>query len=215
MGGGSEDERYIELSNIMHTAKNSKTDVLASVLRGIMIDLGINDTQYMIMAGYCLRDVREVGDLDVIVSESAFDKLRDKIGELKIAKISGDARIALQFKDIDENAEIEFFPKKRQVGFPTDYFSMGNLQDKDLLIKDKFGNPYYNIETCVGQYSAPVVTKEGNKYFMGKYEIDRARIEKNISHLDTLKTYFNNHRPELVETIHMIDGKIKELKDMI
>jgi hypothetical protein len=85
-------------------------------------------------------------------------------------------------KNIDEDAEIEFFPKPRDVGFPSDYYSLENLQLNNLLDHDAYGNPYFNEITCIDQYSG--ITRDGDgSYFMEKYKVSRERVEKNISHL--------------------------------
>ena len=212
-GGGHMDAKYIDMANKLHRDGNTRTDVLASVLRAIMVDLKIDDNQYMIIAGYCLRDFREASDLDVVVSKKAFQTLTKHIGNRDEAKISKDERIVLAFPDIDKDAEIEFFPKAHGIGFPTNDFSMAKLQQDGRLIKDRFGNPYYNIEACVAQYSA--VTRQGDVYKMGEFEIDIARINKNISHMGKIKDYLDSKHRELADTIEMVNANIRKLTEII
>jgi hypothetical protein len=202
-----------DMANKLHRDGNTRTDVLACVLRAIVVDLKIADREYMIIAGYCLRDFREVSDLDVVVSTDAFKILTANIGNSDEAKISGGARLVLAFPDIDKDAEIEFFPKDHGIGFPTNDFSMAKLQQDGRLIKDRFGNPYYNIEACVAQYSA--VTKQGNQYKMGEFEIDIARINKNISHMGKIKDYLDSKHRELADTIEMVNANIRKLTEII
>jgi len=56
-----------------------KTDKLAFLLRNIMLYYEIPQHDYVIIAGYGLREIREVTDVDVGVSSSAYIKLGNRI----------------------------------------------------------------------------------------------------------------------------------------
>ena len=97
-------------------------------------------------------------------------------------------KIVLKLINIDENAEIEIFPKSKKIGFPSNYYSLENLQSKNLLSYDNYGNPYFNELTCIKQYSNISKNDDGT-FYAETYKISRERVEKNVSHLK--KIFFN------------------------
>lgn len=184
-GSGFFDINYI--NNMIEDMKNkshNKNIIIACVLKKIMDEFKITNKQYMVIAGYCLHKYKNVGDLDVVVEKGIpYDKLRNSgLFAIDSAKISGDERLVLKLPNIDDEAEIEFFPKMRNVGFPSNYYSLENLQSKKLLTRDNYGNPYFNEITCAKQYSDIKIGSD-SKYYMCKFEIPKKRVEKNISHL--------------------------------
>jgi hypothetical protein len=149
-----------------------KNFIIAYILKKIMNELNIKNNKYMIIAGYCLHKYRDVSDLDVIIEEGKpYNKLRDSgLFKIDIAKISNDERLVLKLYNIDNEAEIEIFPKSRKIGFPSNYYSLENLQSKKLLKLDDHGNPYYNEKTCIKQYSDIKLNDEG-EYCSGNFKI--------------------------------------------
>jgi hypothetical protein len=132
--------KYIKMANSMYYEnKYSRSDILAKVLSQIMTDLKINPNTYMIIASYCLKDIRDVSDLDVIMTKESYEMLKkNKIGTVSEAKISKDERIVITFP-FGDNVEIEFFPKDINQGFPSENYSIKSLMEKKQLIKDAFG----------------------------------------------------------------------------
>ena len=154
---------------------------MGQTLKRIMNECSIQNSQYMVIAGYCLHKYKTVGDLDVIVEEGEpYNKLKNSgLFEISLAKISNDERLVLKLTDIDDEAEIEIFPKSRSTGFPSNYYSLNNLQDNNLLICDDYGNPYYGESTSIKQYC---------EYQVGNVTLPKPRIEKNLLHLKIILT---------------------------
>ena len=162
----------------------SKTDKMAQILKWIMKRNGISKTEYFIIAGYGLRDYREVTDIDVAVSKQAYNKLRQG-GQLKVgmAKISKTERLYLELPEIDSDAEIEIFELENK-GFPSNKFSLRNMQKHDYLIEDLYGNPYMKPKAVAMFYNVKLVN---GKLMNSDYEISKERLEKNIRHLKLLQ----------------------------
>ena len=216
IGGDMNNEITRDINNLIEDLKlkgTSKNNIMACVLKKIMDKLKITTKQYMIIAGYCLHKYKDVTDLDVVVQKGkkAYNKLRDSgLCKIDIAKISKDERLILALKNIDENAEIEFFPKARKIGFPSNYYSLENLQSKKLLDYDDYGNPYFNEITCINQYSNITRDTDGS-YFLEKYQVSKERVEKNISHLKhiALNTPNKKTKKYCKEKIHLLTSLIK------
>lgn len=202
------------INNIINKLKSqgyNKNKIMAFLLKKIMKKFKITKKQYMIIAGYCLHKYKNVTDLDIIIEKGIpYNKLRNSgLFTIDTAKISKDERLVLNLKNINENAEMEFFPKSRKKGFPSNYYSLENLQSKKLLNYDEFGNPYYNEITCAKQYSHIKISNNG-KFYTYKYEISKERIEKNILHLTFI---LNNNLDDRV--IKYCRKKINYLKKII
>jgi hypothetical protein len=174
------------------TNGQTKTYILAHVLKEIMDRCGIPQNQYMIIAGYCLKNLKEVGDLDVIVTPTAYERLKSTgLFDVLQAKISKTERLVVKLEAIGPDAEIEIFGSEPTTGFPTDDFSLVNLQKTNALISDEFGNMYYGTNTCIELYSN--LEKIDNKYIIfGTFEIDEQRVRKNISHLKTIRDGYSD-----------------------
>lgn len=177
------DQSIEQIENIIKVYKNkvSKNDLLALILNFIIKDARITRDDYAVIASYGMRDFREVGDLDVIVSIRGYQMIKDlgyiNVGEAKISKTE---RLFIEFPSIDEDAEIEFFEREDE-GFPNNDFSLTNLKKNKYLKLDFVGNPYLNTIALVNIYS--VVEIRDGKIYNGNYEIDINRLNKNISHL--------------------------------
>ena len=166
--------------------------LLAQRLKILMEEHEIPKIEYAIIAGYGLKDYREISDLDVILSKSAYTKLKRnrKNNGIKIgsAGISKDEKLYLNVPEIDalnlkSIVEIEFF-EREQTGFPSEEFSLRNLQKNGGLIEDEYENPYLSLETLVKYYTVHQDNK--GKLWNGDYEINKERLEKNLSHLKLL-----------------------------
>lgn len=203
-------ETIHDIVNKMIDDGENKNKILSKIISVIMKKLKINVTDYVIIASYCLHKYRNISDLDVVVDiETAYPLLKNSgLFEVSTAKISGDERLILKIPEIDTNAEIEIFPKERNIGFPTEYYSLNNLHLNNLLIFDEFGNPYYDEITCIKQYS-DILFKD-NKFYIGEYEISLDRVIKNIKHLEIIKNNTEN-----INTKMYCDEKILNLKEII
>ncbi len=195
VGGSNKFDLKTQIDQIINhdTIKGeTKTYILAHVLKLIMDWCWINKSQYMIMAGYCLRGIRTVGDLDVIVTPEAYSKLKSTgVFVISQAKMSTGERLEITFPSIDSEASIEIFSWEPNQGFPSDDFSLSTLQKTNALVEDEFENPYFGISTCIKLYSD--VEKVGSKYIVsGKVEINKARVEKNISHLEKIRDGYSD-----------------------
>ena len=162
-----------------------KTDILAYLLRNIINIANISNEDYAIIAGYGLRNIREVTDLDVAVSKNAYEKLKTLDFLIEgTSKISNTPRLFIDLPFIEKDASIEFFELEK-TGFPSDRYSLRNLQKNHDLILDKFQNPYINLPIVIELYS-DVILKNNKLYAGEQYEIPVNRLDKNISHLQTL-----------------------------
>ena len=206
---GGEKNIHQIINNVIIDSDNN-TNILPKILSEIMKNLKINVTDYMIIASYCLHKYRNITDLDVIVdANTAYPLLKNSgLFEVSVAKISGDERLVLKIPEIDINAEIEIFPKERNVGFPSEYYSLENLNNLNLLIFDEYGNPYYDEITCINQYGD--ILFKNNKFYTGEYEISLDRVIKNIKHLEIIKNNTDN-----IKTKMFCDKKILNLKELI
>lgn len=187
IGGVNKNINLDYINDMILYLKNNgfdKNKIMAYVLKKIMDKLKITNKQYIIIAGYCLHKYKNVTDFDVIVQEGkAYNKLRNSgLFIVDTAKISKDERLVLKLSNIDEDAEIEIFSKSKKIGFPSNYYSLENLQSKNLLSYDDYGNPYFNELTCIKYYSNISKNDDGT-FYVDSYKIPRERVEKNISHL--------------------------------
>lgn len=188
----------------------NRTDILAYILRNIILQADLNENDYAIFAGYGLRNIREVTDLDVAVSKSGFQKLK-KLDYLRKgkAKINNTVRLFLDLPFIGKDASIEFFELENK-GFPSNKFSLRNLQKHNYLTKDIFNNPYINLLCVIDLYSNVKIAN--NKIYVGdNYEISLERLEKNISHLNILLKKQKKHHKIIKEKIKYLE----ELKKII
>lgn len=197
-----------------------KTKILSTILSQIAKDADITNKEYMIIASYCLHEIREIGDLDVVILKDAYEKLKKhKIGEISTAKISGDERIVIKFPELGSEAEIEFFPKDKDVGFPSNDFSMEKMQKNNHLLYDENLNAYYDIEMCVRQYadvkkvSSPLSSSGDVYYILGdSFKVDDQRVKKNISHLEKLLEFYRQKDKTIFK---FIDKNIQYLKSLL
>jgi hypothetical protein len=195
-------------NNIAKSLKKymSKTNIMAFILGLIISDAKIKQNQYMIIASYCLKEYRSCGDLDVVITINGYEKLKKlECGTICKAKISGNKRIIIKLSALGNNTEIEFFPKKFGEGFPSKYFSIKNLRENNKLLIDDFGNPYYNIKTCIEQYS--LIKKNNNEYYLGDFKVNKERVIKNIGHLNIIKNKMKGRVPKyLLSSIKYLES---------
>jgi len=178
--------------------KGGNNKLFAQFLANFMKEQNIDNSQYALIAGYCVAQIveRNVTDLDVIVTEEAYKKL-----SLVLSKGTTEISKTSKLKLDTEYGEIEFFEREKH-GFPSDEFSLDNLHKNNMLVNDEFDNPYLNREATINHYA------DVKKVFIlgDKHEITKERLEKNISHLEKI---YN------VSPSNDLNEKINKLKSLI
>jgi hypothetical protein len=191
----------------------SKTDFLGLYLKLLCIRYGIKTKEYVIIAGYCLRNYgrpevtfsRVAGDIDVIMGDRAFNILKNAcIGEHKIKGVEN------LFIKLNHDLEIEIY-KREDSGFPSNDFSVINLHKKEMIDFDKYSNPILNETSLIHYYSD--VKKIDGKYHVGDQIFLEGKIKKIIGHLELIsnKTYRTDvrelARTKLVFLTELISGQ--------
>ena len=127
-------QKYLALKTTLTGGENNNKK-LAKYLSDFMKKHKIDNSQYAIIAGYCVAKItdRQVTDLDVISSKKAYLILTDSIGQesplsIGSAEISKTPRL---FMD-SPYGQIEFFEREDK-GFPSVEFSLKNLQKNKML----------------------------------------------------------------------------------
>lgn len=159
----------------------TNAQILGQTLETLMKQHGIPNAEFAIIAGYCLKHLREITDLDVIVSKEAYNKLKRSGLKVGTAKISNTEKL---YVSLSESLEIELF-EREHTGFPSDQFSLRNMQKVDGLVQDEFGNPYMKPELIVQYYK--VYQKDG-KFWNWDHEISEERYQKNLNHIKLILT---------------------------
>ena len=182
----------------------------AQYLADFMKQSGITNENYAIIAGYCVAQITEriVTDLDVIVSNDAYNKLLDIVNtntnkdlQHGVTSISKTEKISLN----TPHGEIEFFGRET-TGFPSDEFSLRNLQKNKMLDYDTFNNPYLNTDTVIKIYSD--VKKINNELILGDgHKINIERLQKNIKHLNEINQILK--RDDIIDKINYLNDLIK------
>jgi len=204
MVGG--DTNYNRLASDL--LKPTTSLILSIILRRMMEDNGITDKQYMIAGNYCLRKIKDVTNLDVVILKEAYEKLKTKeIGDMSVAKISKIEIIVVKFPKLGPEAAIKFYPKEHNTGFPTNEFSLDSLQKNGELVHDDIGNPYYNAIPCMKQYAeieqkiVPNGTnglrKQYNMSGSPDYLIDEAKVKENIALLNDIKKIYGKELEDI------------------
>lgn len=173
----------------------SKTYFLAFYVKLLCLRYRIKVSDYAIIAGYCLHKYgRIVTDIDVIVNDSAFEKLH--IANVGKFSINGVEKILITIPNT--NLEIEIY-KRETTGFPSNYFSVTNLHKNNLVDYDKFNNPYLNEKTLIHFYSE--VKKTDNRFCVGDQFFSKEKIQKNIGHLRLVQTHTTSNKEIVYDKI--------------
>ena len=126
--------------------ESDRSDLMALILLMVVNYCGIDQSKYHIMSSYAIRDFKSIRDLDVIMNDKEWPKiLKSKIGVSK--PYNNTTRYLINLPSISADAEIEIFCHSPTHGFPTPKFSHKSLKNK--LVKDKYGNLYYSLDTFV------------------------------------------------------------------
>ena len=183
----------------------------AKLLSDFMTHHNIGPSDYAIMAGYGVGQItgRQVTDLDVVLSGLAYNKLKsinDERLKISITDLSRTEKIMMD----TPYGEIEFF-EREITGFPSNAYSLRNLQAHNRLAYDEFMNPYVDAQTTIEHYAE--VRLEGKHIIFGDgYIIQKERLEKNISHLKSIRdTMRYMEHTELTELLNSRIARLEKL----
>lgn len=144
------------INDIIYDENTTKHEKLSDILK-ILIDFcDINNNKYMIIASYCIRNYREINDLDMNMITDEWDKLQKlvTIGIGIIETYNGQLRYFLdmtdEYKKLVPNVKdfsIEIFKKDLNEGFPNETFSIEYLLNHNGLDRDENKHLYFNKKT--------------------------------------------------------------------
>ena len=148
------DDKIVEIIRNTLLANHEK---LSSILHYLIVEkANISQDDYYIIGSYSLRNYREINDLDVVINNLEFDKLKllniglftNKFDEpywlLDMTKLYNDI-----FNENISDFSIEIFSKSKNKGIPTDNFSLQSLNIKNGLEKDENKHSYFSLLTLL------------------------------------------------------------------
>ena len=147
-----------QIIQIIYNENITKYQKLSDILKIILDYCDIDNNKYMIIASYCIRNYREINDLDMNMISDEWDKLNKLVnhGFGGIQSYNGQMRYFLdmtdEYKKIVSNANdfsIEIFKKELNEGFPNETFSIEYLLTHDGLNRDDNNHLYFNKETLL------------------------------------------------------------------
>lgn len=147
-----------QIIQIIYNENITKYQKLSDILKIILDYCDIDNNKYMIIASYCIRNYREINDLDMNMISDEWDKLNKLVnhGNGVIQSYNGQMRYFLdmtdEYKKIVSNAtdfSIEIFKKELNEGFPNETFSIEYLLNHDGLNRDDNNHLYFNKETLL------------------------------------------------------------------
>lgn len=146
------------IHDIIYDENTTKYQKLSDILKILIDYCDINNNKYMIIASYCIRNYREINDLDLNMISNEWDKLQKlvTIGIGIIETYNGQLRYFLdmmdEYKKLDPNVKdfsIEIFKKDSNEGFPNETFSIGYLLNHNGLDRDENKHLYFNKNTLL------------------------------------------------------------------
>ena len=146
------------IMNIIYNENTTKYQKLSDILKILVDYCDINNDKYMIIASYCIRNYREINDLDMNMLSNEWDKLLKLVvlGIGTIETYKGQLRYFLdmteEYKKLEPTAKdfsIEIFKKDLNDGFPNETFSLGYLLDHNGLDRDENKHLYFNKNTLL------------------------------------------------------------------
>lgn len=146
------------IHNIIYDENTTKYQKLSDILKLIIDYCNINNNKYMIIASYCIRNYREINDLDMNMLSDEWEKLRKmvSIGIGIIENYNGQLRYFLdmtsEYKKVDPNVKdfsIEIFKKEINEGFPNETFSINYLMKHKGLERDENKHFYFSKNTLL------------------------------------------------------------------
>lgn len=147
-----------KINNIIYDENTTKYQKLSDILKLLIDYCHINNNKYMIIASYCIRNYREINDLDMNMISDEWNKLQKlvTIGIGIIEPYNGQLRYFLDmtddYKKLNPSVKdfsIEIFKKDLNEGFPNETFSIGYLLKHNGLDRDENKHLYFNKNTLL------------------------------------------------------------------
>jgi hypothetical protein len=151
----SVNDDIIRMMDISHATKSNK---LSDILKLVVDKCRINQNKYVIIGSYGIRRYREIGDLDVIMERTQWNKLAQLAdqGVGRFEDYNGQKRYFLdltdEYKKTDPTANdfsIEIFSKELNEGYPNNKFSIEYLHDHNGLTRDDNNHPHFTRKTLL------------------------------------------------------------------
>lgn len=186
--------------------KITKTDLMGFILNALIKYANIQRTEYVVIAGYTLKNYKEISHMDIIITNDAYQKLLNLKSSVKM-EIRENKKIIIKFPSISDEAELKFF-EYENAGFFSKDISIKILNSEDYLSYDKFGNPHLNLKTTINFYSN--IKLQNGKYIIGEnYEVTKERVEKTILLLELLNKNIKEKEYLINKQIDYLNGLIK------
>jgi hypothetical protein len=147
-----------EINRIISVADANKSNKLSDILKLIVNECNISQTKYMIIGSYGIRHYREIGDLDVIMEKTEWNKLSHMVDEGigVFETYNGQKRYFLdltdEYKKMDPMANdfsIEIFSKELNEGYPNNKFSIEHLYEHNGLARDENNHQHFTRKTLL------------------------------------------------------------------
>jgi hypothetical protein len=144
-----------EISRIINLPDAKKSNKLSDILKLIVDKCNINQNKYVIIGSYGIRNYREIGDLDVVMEKTEWNKLAHlPVG--RVETYNGQNRYFLdltdEYKKIDPTAtdfSIEIFSKEPNEGYPNNEFSIEYLYEHNGLARDENNHQHFTRKTLL------------------------------------------------------------------
>jgi len=148
------------IEKIIINKKLNKHQKLSNILKYICIDIcKIDQSKYMIIASYGLREYRNINDIDMNMDNDEFLKLEEatKLGLGSLEFYNGQIRWKIDLtntynkltKSHENDFSIECFMKDSKIGFPNNNFSLNKLSKNGGLENDFNGHQYFSLKTLL------------------------------------------------------------------
>lgn len=137
---------------------DTKYQKLSNILKLLVDFCKINKKSYMIIGSYCIREHREINDLDMNMLSKEWDKLKEleELGVGITETYNNQLRYFLDMTDEynkkypgTKDFSIEIFRKEATEGFPNDNFSLAYLIKHKGLDKDENKHYFFNKKTLL------------------------------------------------------------------
>jgi len=148
------------IKNIILDNNLKKYQKYSKILKYLFVDIAnINQNKYFIGGSFCIREYKQINDLDIYVDKNKFFKL-EKVINKNIGKLDffdGNMRLIYDITDEynfltksnEKEFSIEAFEKLSSEGYPNNKFSLDYLQKNNLLDKDENGHQFFNLNTLL------------------------------------------------------------------
>ena len=148
------------IKNIILDNNLKKYQKYSKILKYLFVDIAnINQNKYFIGGSFCIREYKEINDLDIYIQKNKFIKLQkvvDKnigIFEFFDKDIRWIYNITDEYNKLTKSNENEFsieaFQKLNNEGWPNNNFSLKYLKENNFLDKDENGHQFFNLNTLL------------------------------------------------------------------